>query len=229
MINGANHKGSTYHIGRMLAERLASNDEITEFFLPKDMPKMCVGCQQCFMKDEKLCPHYEFIKPITDSMDEADLLIFTSPVYVYHVTGAMKSFLDHYGWRWMVHRPEPKMFKKQAVVIATAAGAGQKSTCKDVKDSLFYWGVGKVYTFGIAIRSASWDKISEKKMSKIESNVKKIENKVRRNQGKVKPTLKTKSFFMLMRRLTKSDGWNEADVNYWHEKGWDGKNRPWNK
>ena len=22
-------------------------------------------------------------------------------------------------------------------------------------------------------------------------------------------------------------GWNEADVAYWREKGWTGKNRPW--
>ena len=29
----------------------------------------------------------------------------------------MKAFLDHYGYRWMVHRPEAKMFGKQAVVI----------------------------------------------------------------------------------------------------------------
>ena len=31
IINGQNHKGSTYHIGRMLAERVGGN--ITEFFL----------------------------------------------------------------------------------------------------------------------------------------------------------------------------------------------------
>lgn len=36
--------------------------------------------------------------------------------------GSMKAFLDHYGYRWMVHRPEEKMFRKQAVCISTAAG-----------------------------------------------------------------------------------------------------------
>ena len=71
-------------------------------------------------------------------MDKADILIFTSPVYVYHVTGSMKAFLDHYGYRWMVHRPEEKMFSKQVVCIATAAGAGMKSTIKDISDSMFF-------------------------------------------------------------------------------------------
>ena len=74
-------------------------------------------------------------------MDEADLIILTSPVYVYHVTAPMKNFLDHQGHRWMVHRPRPEMFHKQAVCISTAAGAGMKSTNKDMQDSLFFWGV----------------------------------------------------------------------------------------
>ena len=64
------------------------------------------------MEGESLCPHYETTKPLTERMDEADVLIFTSPVYVYHATGSMKAFLDHYGYRWMVHRPEAKMFGK---------------------------------------------------------------------------------------------------------------------
>ena len=34
MINGQNHKGSTYHIGKMLADKLGG--EVTEFSLPRD-------------------------------------------------------------------------------------------------------------------------------------------------------------------------------------------------
>ena len=33
MINGQNHKGSTYHIGKMLAEQVGG--EIKEYFFPK--------------------------------------------------------------------------------------------------------------------------------------------------------------------------------------------------
>ena len=53
IINGQNHKGSTYNIGRILAQKIAINEEITEFFLPKDMPEFCVGCNKCF--GENLC------------------------------------------------------------------------------------------------------------------------------------------------------------------------------
>lgn len=50
------------------------------------------------MKGEEKCPHYEKLDPITKAVDEADVLILTSPVYVYHCTGSMKAWLDHYGW-----------------------------------------------------------------------------------------------------------------------------------
>ena len=224
IIHGQNHKGSTYNIARILAEKIGG--ETTEFFLPKDFGEFCVGCTTCFMKDEKKCPHYEKLKPITEAMDSADVIILASPVYVYHATGAMKAFLDHYGYRWLVHSPEERMFKKQGVCISTAAGAGIKPTNKDMADSLFFWGVAKIYKFGIAVAATDWKKVNDKKKKKIEKATSSIAKKIIKNNGKVKPSLKTKGYFYLMRMLQKK-GWNEKDVNYWKEKGWLKKARPW--
>lgn len=36
LIHGQNHKGSSYHIGRMIADKIKCEKEIIEFFLPKD-------------------------------------------------------------------------------------------------------------------------------------------------------------------------------------------------
>lgn len=225
VINGQSHKGSTYHIGKMLADKLGG--EVTEYFLPKDFGDMCIGCTACILKSEQLCPHYQRIEKLTNAIDEADVLIFTSPVYVYHVTGAMKSFLDHYGYRWMVHRPEKKMFSKQAVCISTAAGAGTKSTNKDIADSLFFWGVPKVYKYGVNVRAMSYSRISDKTKAEIDKKTTDIANKIKAKNGRVKVGLKTKGFFEIMRMIQHKSGWNEADTDYWHNKGWDGKKRPW--
>lgn len=224
MIHGQNHIGSTCQIGRMLAGKIGG--EVTEFFLPRDFGSFCTGCTTCFMKDEKKCPHYEKLEPITKAMDEADVLIFTSPVYVYHATGPMKAFLDHYGYRWMVHRPEEKMFRKQAVCIATAAGGGMKSTIKDMADSLFFWGVPKIYKYGVAVRSTSFDTISDPIRKKIEQKTTALANQVQRNHGKVKPGWKTRFWFLMM-HFAQRNGFNECDRLYWAEKGWTGKKRPW--
>ena len=225
VINGQSHKGSTYHIGKMLADKLGG--EITEYFLPKDFGDMCIGCTACILKSEQLCPHYQRLEKLTNAIDEADVLIFTSPVYVYHVTGAMKSFLDHYGYRWMVHRPEKKMFSKQAVCISTAAGAGTKSTNKDIADSLFFWGVPKIYKYGVNVRAMSYSRISDKTKAEIDKKTTDIANKIKAKNGRVKVGLKTKGFFEIMRMIQHKSGWNEADTDYWHNKGWDGKQRPW--
>lgn len=224
IIHGQSHKGSTYHIAGILSKKLEG--EVTEFFLPKDFDSFCVGCTACFGKSETLCPHYEKLKPITKAIDNADVIILASPVYVYHVTGAMKTFLDHYGYRWMVHRPEEKMFRKQAVCISTAAGGGMKSTNKDMADSTFFWGIAKTYKYGIGVRAVSWDKVSDKKKNDIEKKTTTLARKIKKNYGNVKPSIKTKVFFRIM-RLVQKKGWNEADKNYWYEKGWTDKKYPW--
>ena len=224
IIHGQSHKGSTYHIADMLAKKLGG--EVTEFFLPKDFHEFCIGCTNCFMKDESACPHFEQLMPITKAMDKADVLIFASPVYVYHATGAMKVFLDHYGYRWMVHRPNEAMFKKQAICISTAAGAGMKSTNKDMADSMFYWGVGKIYKYGVAVRAVSFKEVPEKIKSKIDKKTTSLAEKIKKKNGKINPGLKTKVFFYMMRLFMKK-GWNQSDVNYWKEKGWIEKKRPW--
>ena len=51
VIHGQGHKGITYKMTKTVLDFLAEDDdEINEFFLPKDGPSFCVGCNTCFMK-----------------------------------------------------------------------------------------------------------------------------------------------------------------------------------
>lgn len=225
VIHGQSHRGSTAHIAQLLAQKLGG--EVTEFFLPRDFDSFCTGCTACFLRSERLCPHAEKLRPITEALDGADVILLESPVYVYHVTGAMKALLDHYGYRWMIHRPEEGMFHKQVVCLSTAAGAGMKSTTKDMADSAFFWGAAKIYRYGVAVAAVSWEKIAPKKRQRIERRIDRLAEQIRRGVGRVRPGVRTRLFFHLVRILQRR-GWNEADVAYWREKGWDGKRRPWN-
>ena len=224
IIHGQSHKGSTYNIANILAKKIG--DDITEFFLPRDFDNLCIGCTTCILKGEDKCPHYEKLKPITDALDIADVIILASPTYVYHPTGSMKNLLDHYGYRWMVHRPNASMFKKQAVCISTAAGAGTKKTNKDMADSLFYWGIPKIVSKVVA--AMNYETVSDKKKKEIEKATDKIAKKIKKKNGKVKPRFKTKLMFNIMRMVQKS-GWNAYDAEYWKNNGWMEKNRPWKK
>lgn len=224
IISGQNHKGSTYTIARKLADKIGG--EITEFFLPRDFGDFCVGCTQCFMKGEENCPHHEKLQVIVDAMMMADVIILASPVYVYHVTGPMKSFLDHLGYLWMIHRPGESMFRKQAVCIATAAGGGTRSTNKDIHDSCFYWGIPKIYQLGYNVRATSYKDIQEKTIHKIETDTDRLAKKIRSN---TKPGvgIKTRGMFLVMRMLHKNGLMSPPDRAYWKEKGWLEKQRPW--
>ena len=225
IIHGQSHKGSTYNIANMLAKKIGG--EVTEFFLPRDFGEFCVGCTSCFYNGEDTCPHYQKLSPLTSAMLDADVIILASPVYVYHATGAMKAFLDHCGHMWMAHRPRSEMFDKQGVCISTAAGAGVKSAIKDMADSLFFWGVPKIYRFGLGIAATDWESISDKKRSRIESTTTALANKIKGSYGRVKPGIKTKGFFSIMRMLAQKEQMLPPDVKYWKENGWLDNKRPW--
>ncbi len=224
VIHGQSHKGSTYNTAKLLCDRLGG--EVSEFFLPKDFDGFCRGCAACFLECEGKCPDYEKLKPLTEAMDEADVIILASPVYVMHATGAMKAFLDHLGYRFMVHRPEEKMFGKQAVCIATAAGAGMGSTIKDMADSTFFWGIAKTYRLGVAVSETRWDMVKNRVKKKIERKTKSLARKITRKAGSIKPGIKTRAFFGMMAMMQKN-GFNPADVEYWKAKGWTKGKRPW--
>ncbi len=118
VLHGQMHRGSTYNITRLFLDKLSDeNTEITEFFMPKDAPAFCIGCFSCFTKGGSHCPHADTILPIVKAIEDADLLILESPCYVLGMTGQLKTFLDHMGYRWMSHRPHPKMFSKVGLVI----------------------------------------------------------------------------------------------------------------
>ena len=118
------------------------------------------------------------------------------------------------------------MFSKQAVCISTAAGGGMKSANRDMAHSTFFWGVAKTYRYGVAVMETSWERVSGKKKLRIEKKLHRLARKIKANQGRVRPSLKTKAVFAVMRQVQKR-GWNEADMDYWRDKGWTEKKRPW--
>ena len=63
LIHGQNHKGSSYHIGRMIADKITGEKDVTEFFLPRDLNHFCLGCYKCIEGDE-ICPFYDEKKTI---------------------------------------------------------------------------------------------------------------------------------------------------------------------
>ena len=225
IVHGQDHAGSTCAVARELADKVGG--EIREFFLPRDFDKPCRGCCTCFQADLTKCPHFPALEPLATAMLEADLIILASPVYVYHATGQMMSFLDHFGTWWMVHRPRPEMSGKQAVAIATAAGGGMKTTTRDMADSLEMWGVRRVYRLGLGVQATKPEEIPSRIQSAIHRKTDRLARQIRENAGKTGCNGRAKKWFYLMRLAHKHFPPSEPDYGYWEVRGWHGKRRPW--
>lgn len=225
LIHGQSHEGSTCMAARELAEKVGG--EIREFFLPRDFDKPCRGCWTCFKTDLTRCPHYGALQPLAEAILDADLLILASPVYVYHATGSMMNFLDHFGTWWVVHRPRPEMSRKQAVVISTAAGGGMKSTGKDMTDSLEMWGIYKVYRLGFGVQATKPEEIPTNIQQRIHRETGRTARIIRKNAGKIGYNLRVKKWFYLIRFAHKHFPPSEPDYGYWEQRGWHGSKRPW--
>lgn len=226
IIHGQNHKGSSYHIGRMLLDKIEQKKEIIEFFLPKDLNHFCVGCYKC-LEDDAMCPYYNEKQKITEAIEKADLLVFTTPTYCMRASAPMKSLIDLTFTYWMVHRPRACMFGKKAVVISTAAGLGAKQAIKDVANTLFYWGIPWIRRYGTSVQAMKWEGVSNKKKEKIDKHMTKLANKIVRAKPP-KTGIKTKFIFNMMRNMQKSGmGSSPVEKQYWSEQGWFNKKRPW--
>ena len=226
MLNGQNHKGSTYHIGRSIIDKIEGDNEVTEFFFPRDLDHFCLGCYRC-IEDFTACPCYGEKKAILEAVDEADILVFTTPTYCLHLSAPLKAFFDLTFDMWMAHRPWGSMFRKKAVIVSTSAGASTKGAIRDVQDALVYMGVPEIIPYGMAVQAMNWQGVSDKKKAKIEKDAARIAKKL--STG-TRPTvgIRTRFLFMLMGMLQKK-GWNSSPVEtaYWKERGWlDGK-KPW--
>ena len=121
-------KSSTYGIAQMVLDRLLSGGTLHEFYLPQDMPHVCAGCYACMNGREDKCGGHEYMQKLIAAIDDSELIVFCAPTYVYHIPGQVKTLLDHFGYRWLVHRPDLSLMRKQALIITTAAGGGMKST-----------------------------------------------------------------------------------------------------
>lgn len=233
VINGTEKQGITYRLKELFLEPFKGKAEITEFYLPKDGPGFCIGCTQCFRNNQELCKDAACIQKIEKALLEADLLVFTSPSYVMHATGAMKALLDHFGYRWMPHRPAKEMFGKRALIITQSLGAGEKSTAKDIKDSLSWWGISYIKKCNFKLMSEiQWDKLNEKKRLEMTKGMAKMARKFSGldYSKKAHTDLITKAKFYMVRMLQTrlgKDNPEYTDFKYWKANGWLDKVRPW--
>lgn len=233
VINGTEKQGITYRLKEMFLEQFRDKAEITEFYLPRDCPSFCSGCLSCTLKGEDTCKDAGYIQKIAASLLEADLIVMTSPAYVMHATGAMKAMLDHFTYFWMPHRPAPEMFAKRAVIITQCLGAGARSAAKDMRHSLSWWGISRIWVFtGKLMVDIAWQRLPPKKRRELTKRIRQLSEEVSKINYE-KPSrvrIETRIKFLFCRAMQKALHEKDPeylDGSYWAKQGWLDRNRPW--
>lgn len=224
VINGTEVKGCTYQIKEEFLKNLRDNNEIIEFYLPRDLPHFCSGCKNCFIKSELLCPHSEYVMPIWNSIIDSDLLVFAAPVYAMRTPAQMKSLLDHLCVHWMVHRPDDRMFNKKTVILTNGIGPFNRNAQKDIATSLMWLGISDIKKVGFGLmEGVVWNELSDKRRNIIISKTKKLsrryENDYKSNKG-IKVSLLFAITKKMHQNIAKSEEILSADNQYWVDKGW---------
>ena len=221
-------KSSTCGIAQMVLDRLLSGGTLHEFYLPQDMPHVCAGCYACMNGREDKCSGHEYMQKLIAAIDNSELIVFCAPTYVYHIPGQVKTLLDHFAYRWLVHRPDLSLMCKQALIITTAAGGGMKSTVRDLRDSMNYWGIGRTHVITQAVWGYDWSSMPENFIHKIQQKVEKTVSAIQKSAGNVTPCAKVKGLFYMYRLFHKKRKMNPADDEYWYEKGYV-SGKPWKR
>ena len=68
--------------------------EVEECLLVKHKIKHCTACMACWVKTPGVCRQKDDMTELLQKYRNADIAIIASPLYVDHVTGLMKAFLD---------------------------------------------------------------------------------------------------------------------------------------
>jgi multimeric flavodoxin WrbA len=121
-VNGSPHAGAgnTALMLAMIGDSLSRlGHRLDVIHLTDHVIEYCVGCGYCMEKGKCWVPDDH--AAILDRLLAADAVILASPVYFFHVTAQMKTFLDRS--LALGHKPRPTW--KPGIAVSVSAGSGE--------------------------------------------------------------------------------------------------------
>lgn len=75
-------------------EDLTPSAQIEKIYLQSKNIQYCTGCNTCQKSSQSQCVLKDDMQDIYKSVEKADVLVFATPVYVFNMSGQLKTFLD---------------------------------------------------------------------------------------------------------------------------------------
>lgn len=119
LLNGSPRKGNTSSALTILEESMKENlqAEVEIVELSKKNIKPCIACDYCVTNKGKCVNSKDDGQIIADKIEEADVVIFGTPIYWWGVSSQLKLALD----RMYMKKFERDKIYKQAGIIAIGA------------------------------------------------------------------------------------------------------------
>jgi len=120
-FGSARRKGHTKAILDHLIEKLDGEVILIDAYREKNI-RACVDCRYCWKV--KGCSIKDDMQEVYKHLDEADNLVFASPVYFHSITGELKSVIDRLQVYWTGYfrkdRPESYIRKGAYILVGGA-------------------------------------------------------------------------------------------------------------
>ena len=86
-----------------------AGNQCEKIFLRDKKINYCSGCGFCTTNDYTACSQNDDMSEILDKMQEADTIVFATPIYFYAISGQMKTFIDRMCARY-THLPNKEFY-----------------------------------------------------------------------------------------------------------------------
>ncbi len=138
-INGSPRKdGNTASILKSILNVASDNGNEVEIVNIYDLDlKGCLGCNKCKNEKKRFCVIDDGLQSVYPKIVESDVLVFGSPIYIGHVTGPMKIFIDRLYTFGKVDYTMTHLPGKKFVTVLTSGAP--KDTYKAVEEYLQSW------------------------------------------------------------------------------------------
>ena len=125
--------GSNSHA---LAEKFAegakvAGNEVEFISLRGKEIKFCIGCLSC--QKTGACVFKDDVPAIMDSVLQADVVCWATPIYYYEMSGQMKTLIDR------MNAMYPKDYRFREVYLLTTAAEDEKETPRRAESGLQGW------------------------------------------------------------------------------------------
>ncbi len=85
---------TTLMVDNFIKGAKSAGASVQEYKLSKLDIHNCDGCYMCWTKTPGVCIHKDIMQELREKYRSADLVVFASPLYIFNVTGIMKTFMD---------------------------------------------------------------------------------------------------------------------------------------